>query len=301
MKNKTVILCVGIPASGKTTWTTEFISKNLGWVKFSRDEFRFMMQNSPMLDFKGEVLVTDLIFSAARQALLSGFNVILDNTHCKQIYIDQAVNMLGDLADIDFRVFDTPLETCIERDSLREKKAGESILKKMHKDFMTLMINFDSRQIPRRSRLVQDYSKMWKNDLKYAVICDIDGTLSHFNGKRSPFDWKEVGVDDPDMPIIHALQSWKTSGVKILIVSGRDGSCRKETQEWLKKHKVPFDDLFMRPINDYRKDSIVKQEIYENNIEGKYNVILVYDDRNQVVNLWRSLGIKCLQCEPGEF
>jgi hypothetical protein len=57
----------------------------------------------------------------------------------------------------------------------------------------------------------------------------------------------------------------------------------------------------MRPANDFRKDSLIKKEIYENDIKGKYNVIMVYDDRNQVVDVWRGLGLKCAQVEPGEF
>jgi hypothetical protein len=57
----------------------------------------------------------------------------------------------------------------------------------------------------------------------------------------------------------------------------------------------------MRPKNDYRKDSLIKEEIYVNNIKNKYNVIAVYDDRDQVVKKWRELGIKCFQVDYGNF
>lgn len=299
--NKKVILNIGIPGSGKSTWTTEFLMKNPDWMKISRDDFRFMLRNQPILDFKGENMLTGMVMQAARKALLSGFNVIVDNTHCRLSYINASIEALGDLADIDFRYFDTPVKTCIERDSKREKKVGEVIINKMHKDLTIMLETFDFQPVKKKERLKLDYAKGWDPKLPNAIISDIDGTLAHMNGKRGPFDWKKVGVDDIDQPMVETLKVWKASGATIIACSGRDGSCRQETTDWLKAAEVPFDHLFMRPANDFRKDSLIKKEIYENDIKGKFNVIMVYDDRNQVVDLWRSLGLKCAQVEYGEF
>jgi hypothetical protein len=57
----------------------------------------------------------------------------------------------------------------------------------------------------------------------------------------------------------------------------------------------------MRSEYDMRKDSIVKEEIYRQEILGRYNVWLVLDDRNQVVDMWRNLGLRVLQVAPGNF
>ena len=57
----------------------------------------------------------------------------------------------------------------------------------------------------------------------------------------------------------------------------------------------------MRKKDDFRKDSIIKKEIFENEINPKYNVLFVYDDRNQVVKTWRELGVKVFQVEEGNF
>ena len=75
----------------------------------------------------------------------------------------------------------------------------------------------------------------------------------------------------------------------------------KETIKWLNDNGIKFDDLYMRFTNDLRKDSIVKQEIYEMCIKDKYNVLFVLDDRDQVVNMWREQGLKCLQVAEGNF
>ena len=76
---------------------------------------------------------------------------------------------------------------------------------------------------------------------------------------------------------------------------------KKVTEDWLKKNGIEYDKLLMRVTDDVRKDSIIKKEIYENNIKGKYNVSLVLDDRNQVVEMWRDLGLTCFQVADGNF
>lgn len=306
-KNRKVLLTIGIPASGKSTWTQDFISKNPEWVKVSRDDVRFMLKNSPQLDFKGESLVTELQILLVRKSLLKGYNVVIDNTHCKQQYINDAIEAYSDLADIDYRYFDIKVATAIERDSKRDKKVGESIIKKMHKNLTTMLDSFDFQPVKQRNRIHKDYSKDFKKNLPYAVISDIDGTVAAMNSKRGPFEWHKVGVDDPDYPVIETLKAWKNykleekHEVEIIMVSGRDESCRKETEDWLNAAGIPFSKLYMRPKDDYRKDSLIKEEIYNNHIKDKYNIVLVLDDRQQVVDTWRTLGLKVFQVEPGEF
>ena len=57
----------------------------------------------------------------------------------------------------------------------------------------------------------------------------------------------------------------------------------------------------MRKGGDKRIDSIVKKELYRKYIEPFYRVKLVLDDRNQVVDMWRDLGLPCWQVAPGNF
>ena len=87
----------------------------------------------------------------------------------------------------------------------------------------------------------------------------------------------------------------------IIIVTGRKDDCKAETLKWLSDNSVPHDLVFMRKSDDNRPDYIVKREIYEEYIKGKYNVKFVLDDRSQVVREWRELGLKCLQVAEGAF
>ena len=87
----------------------------------------------------------------------------------------------------------------------------------------------------------------------------------------------------------------------VIVMSGRDESCRTETERWLNKHNIPFDFLFMRPEGDMRKDNIIKHELFNKYVRDNYDVKFVLDDRQQVVDMWRKMGITCLQVAEGDF
>lgn len=136
--------------------------------------------------------------------------------------------------------------------------------------------------------------------LARAIICDIDGTLAHMEG-RSPYDYSKVAHDSIDETVREILMRYATNDPmneqpdRIILVSGRPASCMEDTIKWLRRHQVPYDDLYMRTTGDVRQDAIVKHEIFDEHIRGKYNVMFVLDDRNRVVSMWRSLGLKVLQ------
>lgn len=133
-----------------------------------------------------------------------------------------------------------------------------------------------------------------------AWIVDIDGTLALNNSGRSPYDDSRVHEDDP-CPVITELVQMLSERYDIVICSGRADSCRTQTQDWLFQHKIPYMNLFMREAGDNRKDSIVKLEILDRYIEPHWDVRGVLDDRQQVVDAWRSRGLKVLQVAPGDF
>jgi hypothetical protein len=94
---------------------------------------------------------------------------------------------------------------------------------------------------------------------------------------------------------------FKEKGCKVILLSGRDESCREETDKWLDRWGIFYDQLIMRTANDNRKDSIIKEELFNEHIKNKYNIHAVFDDRDQVVAVWRKLGLKCFQVEYGHF
>jgi len=134
-----------------------------------------------------------------------------------------------------------------------------------------------------------------------AVIVDVDGTLALMQGRRSPFAWDEVMQDDPNLPIIKLVNILRDSGLEIIITTGRDGVALNDTKAWLTSHGVVYGAIFIRPKGDYRPDTEIKKEIYDNHIKDTYNIIYVIDDRKQVVEMWRELGLTVLQVADGDF
>jgi hypothetical protein len=133
------------------------------------------------------------------------------------------------------------------------------------------------------------------------VIVDIDGTLADHGGLRGPYDYARVAVDRPIEAIIR-LVNLLAEHLGVILVSGREDSARRETEAWLRRHGIAeWLALHMRPTGDFRRDEIVKRELYEAHIEDRYRVELVLDDRSRVVKMWRSLGLTCLQVADGDF
>jgi len=64
---------------------------------------------------------------------------------------------------------------------------------------------------------------------------------------------------------------------------------------------VPYDALYMRAHKDGRRDSVVKVELFDAHVRDAYDVTCVLDDRDQVVEAWRALGLTVLQVAEGDF
>lgn len=143
-------------------------------------------------------------------------------------------------------------------------------------------------------------------------LCDIDGTVAlripKEKGGRGPYDWNRVEEDLPNPPVIKVVESLIHHGFQVVFISSRDSLCQAETRRWIFQHlpaaasRTEDIRLFMRPHRDNRLDALVKAELYFTRIKPSYGEPLcVFDDRNQVVDLWRSLGFTCLQVAKGDF
>jgi len=149
-------------------------------------------------------------------------------------------------------------------------------------------------------------------DMKKIVIFDLDGTLALIDKRRDvstkdngKMDWAKffdptmVDLDDPNTPVI-TMANLLSSQYRIWILSGRSDVTRQATIDWLSKHNVRYDHLVMRPQNLlYMADNELKQSWLDT--IGKENVAMVFDDRNQVVDMWRDNGLTTFQVAEGDF
>ena len=134
-----------------------------------------------------------------------------------------------------------------------------------------------------------------------AVMVDIDGTVA-LMADRSPYDETRVGEDRANTAVIATVRAMHAAGHAVIFCSGRTAACREDTEKWLAEHvAVPYEALYMRAVGDQRKDSIVKVEIFDREIRHRYQVVAVFDDRRQVVDAWRAIGLTVFQVAPGDF
>ena len=151
---------------------------------------------------------------------------------------------------------------------------------------------------------------------KKTVIFDLDGTLALIDKRRAlatkdgKMDWDvffhrdNIKLDVPNTPVIKMAQMLKSQGFTIVIFSGRSKVSYRTTRQWLIQNDVPFDDLHMRPTDDYHhymKDSDLKQMWLDTATFDKDDVFAVFDDRQQVVDMWRDNGLTTFQVADGDF
>jgi predicted kinase len=283
----TLVATRGLPASGKSTWARELLGREPGrWKRVNKDDLRDMLDGGKWSK-KNEKLVVEVRDTLVSAFLARGLNVVVDDTNLEGTHLRDLENLAA-AAQADFRVEDfthVPVETCVERDLLRARSVGKDVIVGMYRRAL-----MERRDPPRPDPALPD-----------AVLCDLDGTLALMHD-RSPYR-EDLCFDDAlNLPVYSYLRRAWAAGHEVVLLSGRDeGRGRAETERWLEHHKVPFKALHMRRAGDTRKDSVVKRELYEAHVEGRYNVEVVLDDRDQVVELWRSLGLPCWQVAYGNF
>lgn len=287
MSNKVYIL-VGVPGSGKSTWAKKMLLQNSNAIRINRDDYRLMLRNQVKVEPKMETLINKLIDDAILHALSMRCDVIIDNTNLKADLLDHYKDLVKYSADVEFIVLDISLKKALEQNKLRVNPVDENYLKEKYHDWEVLRDSYVFQNVKRKEQV--DYIiPSFNSKLPNAVIFDVDGTLALL--KRGPFDYDKVHRDDINEIVKEQIDFHKSLGRAIIIVSGRDEVCRKDTEDWFDLYDVKYDHFLMRQKDDFRKDTIVKEEIYMNEIKDKFNVICVYDDRRSVVDAWRKMGL----------
>jgi len=304
-----VIMLVGAPASGKSTWAKQEIAKDpLNWCRISNDDLRNMC-NGYVFSAGYEKFITDIRNHLLREALHRNMNVILDNVNSNNKHWETTCKIAVE-SHKNVQVFEKhffeELDVLLERNAKREGSARvpDEAVKRFFKELGGTQFKFSNSKNEtffKRNQEVVD-APVWNDSLSTAIISDLDGTLALIHN-RNPYDASDCDIKDlPNTPVVKSVQLYHDAGYKIVFCSGREDKFEPETRRFIDKHlpNITYE-LHMRKTGDFRKDAIIKEEIYRNNIEGKYNVILILDDRGQVVSLWRSLGLTCFQVAPGEF
>lgn len=286
-----LIMCRGLPWSGKSTWAKEYVKSTAKSVRINNDDLRASFYGRKFSK-EDEGMITQLRNSIIRDYVVCWYTVVVDNTNLNPIHESSLRDLVVDIKWIIFEIkeFAVDVQTCIERDKLR---GADSVWEKVIRD-MAKRWNYYPEPPREFDKVVQSF---WEP----CIIVDIDWTIAKM-GDRNPYDYTKVHLDTPHNDIILLIDMIKSIGkYKVVLCSGRKDDCREETIKWLSDVGFHYDELLMRKSDDNRKDSIVKYEILVNDIIPKYFVEYVFDDRNQVVKMWREAGLRCLQVAPWDF
>ena len=282
-----LIMTYGLPACGKSTWSRQYQADHLNVKRVNRDDLRLMLDDGKFSK-ENEEIIRSIRNITISNALLRGYDVICDDTNlAPKNEIELRALTKNSKAEFEIKDFThIPLEECIARDKKRANYVGEKVIRQMWRRYLAPKIE----------------SPAFDAGLPNCYIFDLDGTLAKFNG-RGAYEWDKVGTDVPNYPVVGIYNKLRATQEteQFFIVSGRDAVCREDTAKWCEKNEILYDKLLMRKQGDMRDDVIVKRELYEQHIKGKYNVEAIFDDRAKVVSAWRDLGLTCLQVAEGDF
>jgi FMN phosphatase YigB (HAD superfamily) len=136
-----------------------------------------------------------------------------------------------------------------------------------------------------------------------AVIFDMDGTLADVSGmrhyltddpRRKNFDLfhKSACLFAPvNQRVVSQARFHAARGRAILIVTARKRMWGDYTKMWLDKHSIPYERIYMRANDDYRRDYEVKRDILARIRSQGFDVVHAYDDNPNVIKLWTEEGI----------
>jgi len=125
-----LIICRGIPASGKTTWAVEWLSQDpLYRARVNRDDIRWMVFNSGHGDNVDESIVTRIHNAALQQLMHEGRDIVVDNTNLYKSnvsYLKKVARENGYV--VEFRDFIVTYEEALKRDRARPRPVGDDIV-----------------------------------------------------------------------------------------------------------------------------------------------------------------------------
>lgn len=148
--------------------------------------------------------------------------------------------------------------------------------------------------------------------MKRHIIIDLDGTLcnsAHREELARNREWEAFHDllihDQPHDDVVEFMRAADDLN-KMIALTGRPEKYRNLTLEWLNKNELNlFEQLIMRPDDDWRSDHVLKPEMlftyFGSKEKALESVLVILEDRDRLVEEWRNLGFRCWQVQPGGY
>lgn len=294
-----LIITRGYPGAGKSTKAREWVAENSDErARVNRDDLRWNLYGARWgLTWDQEKSITEAQRSAVTALIKAGKSVIVDDTNLRLRFARQWADLAVSLG-ADFEVWDivTDPTECKSRDDHRDRHVGPEVIDTLAQKFPRPWPEVKPSE--RKPSTTPAFYEP-KPDAPTCYLVDIDGTVALMDG-RSPYDMSAVSTDRPNRAVIDVIRHLSQHH-EVVFLSGRTSDAREATEEWLAEHVPPYAGLYMRASGDNRKDFIVKAELFDQHVRDQWNVLAVFDDRKQVVDMWRSIGLPVFQVADGDF
>lgn len=305
-----LIICRGYSGSGKSTWSKKYQADHPEErvIVTERDMIRrdqLGYTHKTKTDRVTEQMVTTIQQGIVRAGLADGRTLVVSDTNlvlrfaCEWAALAQEVG--AEFHVVDFYVDKYICLAQNERRPLAEQVPASVI----HEQAQRWPYQ-QWQEVAPKPRTHDDPPARFEPDesLPPAIIVDLDGTLC-IKGDRDIYDASLCHLDTLDETVNNIVE-WAWNAYDIIFMSGRGEEHRAQTEAWLEANGWSLSltgvhGPFMRPEGDRRPDFKVKADLFEEHVRGRFNVKFALDDRDQIVALWRGMGIKTLQVDFGNF
>ncbi|HEV2310867.1 MAG TPA: hypothetical protein VGU73_10100 [Acidimicrobiia bacterium] len=142
-----------------------------------------------------------------------------------------------------------------------------------------------------------------------AVVVDLDGVLSDAASRQhyleSPRqDWRsffDACGDDDVIEEIRVLLELLDADLRVLLLTARPERVHPLTEAWLRRYKIRWDLLVMRPYGDYDVSREFKQASVWDLRRAGYELRLAIEDDQRNVAMSRGEGIPCIYLHSGYY
>lgn len=125
-----LIIMVGLPGSGKSTYATKYTTKDRTTL-VSTDEIRRELYGNPETQGNAQEVFNEA-YRRIEIALRAGDTVVFDATNLKARNRRYLINKYRPIADtIIAEYINTPIDECIMRDELRSRTVGYEVIQRM--------------------------------------------------------------------------------------------------------------------------------------------------------------------------
>lgn len=134
-----LIMCKGLPGSGKSTWAKEELLKYPvnSYKRVNKDDLRNMLDLGRWS--KGaEDIVLQVRDHIIYTALQNGHNVIVDDTNLDPKHEERLREIAKEMdAELHIKFFDVELDECIRRNEARLESVPRDVILDMHRRYLS--------------------------------------------------------------------------------------------------------------------------------------------------------------------